>query len=258
MRSVFIIIFLSACIHSFSQKVEFDIGKASVYCEAYPAKEKYGGRILQGTGFIVEHRHRFYFITNYHNIVNHYFYTKSTEIAEEHFQKIRLILKRKSDNEWGSMFINLFKDNGTNNFYRTNYNGTDADVIAIPVDDTSGFLIEPVAIPKINRLQKDDIVFIVGFPDVAGEKHFQLVQFGKVIPNPNIDSFYARFADYPVEFLNRRTSAGFSGSPVYLWPNTKKPPVLAGINAAVDIKNEVNIFWRVEVLQNLLTSIPLK
>ena len=154
------------------------------------------------------------------------------------------------------MFINLVKEDSTANFYKTKYDGKDADVIAIPLNDISGFLIQPVSIPKVNRLKENDIVFIVGFPDVAGEKHFQLTQFGKVIANSNLNSNYARFKNYPVEFINRRTSAGFSGSPVYVWPDTKKPPTLVGINAAVDMKNEINIFWRVEVLQQLFSSIP--
>lgn len=256
MRWIFFIIFLCTSIYSCCQEAEFDMGKASVYCESYPVKDDYTGKVLQGTGFIVEYRSHFYFITSYHNIFNHDFYTDTHDTAETPFKQIRLILQRKTDNRWGSLFVDLINEDSTYNFYRTKYNGNDADVVAIPLSDLSAFLIQPIAIPKINKLKKNDIVFIAGFPAVADETHFQLLQFGKVIPNPKLNNTYKRFKDYPLEFISRRTSAGFSGSPISLWQNTRKSPVLAGVDAAVDIKNGISIFWRVEVLQSLLTSIP--
>ena len=68
-RYAFAIIFLVAAINSFSQKAEFDVGKASVYCESYPLNYNNNGQVLQGTGFITEYLHKLYFITSYHNVV---------------------------------------------------------------------------------------------------------------------------------------------------------------------------------------------
>lgn len=255
MRQIFTIILLAAFINSFSQKAEFDMGKASVYCESYPIKENFVGKVLQGTGFIIEHLQKFYFVTNYHNVVDHDFYTDIKSPIELSYEKIRLILKRKIDNQWGELYLNLIKEDGTNNFNTTKFNGDDADIIALPLKDISSFIIQPVTIPKKNRLKNNDIVFIIGFPNVVDDRHFQLAQFGNVIPNPDTNKAYEKFKNNLIGFVDRRTSPGFSGSPVYLWPNTKKAPVLAGINAAVDIKREISIFWRVEVLHNLLAAI---
>lgn len=256
MRWTFFIIFLCTSTYSCCQEAAFDMGKASVYCESYPVKDDYSGKILQGTGFIVEYRSLFYFITSYHNINNHDFYTDTHNTAQTPFKQMRLIMQRKIDNKWESLFVDLINEDSTYNFYRTKYNGNDADVVAIPLNDLRAFLIQPVAIPRTNKLKKDDIVFICGFPAVSDEAHFQLLQFGKIIPNPRLNDTYERFKDYPLQFINRPTSAGFSGSPVYVWTHTRKSPVLAGINAAVDVKNGISIFWQIEVLQNLLASIP--
>ena len=87
MKPILIIVLLAAFLNSFSQTPEFDMGKASVYCESYPIKENYVGKVLQGTGFIIEHLQKFYFVTNYHNVVNHDFYTGIKSRLNHHMKK---------------------------------------------------------------------------------------------------------------------------------------------------------------------------
>ena len=213
MRILILITLLFQTIFSFGQLIQKETVQ-SLYIELYRDSTPLGS----GTGFIIKSKTKNYLVTNYHVLTN-----KNPDTGQWLDPKIPIAPNRvaivQNASKLGDHVIKwekLLDKNGNPLWHETKINKEMVDVVELPLHDTTGIAIYPVAynniVPDSFAIAPTDRVFIIGFPlGLKSAPFFPIWKSGLIASEPEIDQ-----ENKPVVWIDVASFPGMSGSPTYI------------------------------------------
>jgi len=213
MRILILITLLFQTIFSFGQLIQKETVQ-SLYIELYRDSTPLGS----GTGFIIKSKTKNYLVTNYHVLTN-----KNPVTGQWLDPKIPIAPNRvaivHNASKLGDHVIKwekLLDKNGNPLWHETKINKEMVDVVELPLHDTTGIAIYPVAynniVPDSFVIAPTDRVFIIGFPlGLKSAPFFPIWKSGLIASEPEIDQ-----ENKPVVWIDVASFPGMSGSPTYI------------------------------------------
>ena len=238
--------------------------------------------ISTGTGFIYEHEHTYYLITNGHNLTG--INPETGERLANHSgfptlirTKARLVPSDNPEALVTDFFdIALYTDENYQvpRWFIHPLKGYTIDVVAIPILEKLN-IAEGVKLFPLNNVEFDtqfppevsDNVFILGYPfDITGGKELPIWKRGTIATEVGID-----LDDLPKLLVDTATRSGMSGSPViYERSGYHRTPdgdtnkdiigrirgflgIYSGrIGAEDNFKSQLGIVWKPQVIEEIL------
>lgn len=174
-----------------------------------------------GTGFVIKSKTRNYLVTNYHVVANrrpenNKWIDPNRPIAPN---RIAIVHNARKLGEYVEKWESLLDPVGRPLWHGNTINKEVVDVIELPLKDTSGVTIYPVAysspLDSVLMLQPTDRVFVLGFPlGIHSAPFMPLWKAGVVSSEPDINQ-----ENKPIMWIDINGIGGMSGSPVYYVSN---------------------------------------
>jgi|JI10StandDraft_1071094.scaffolds.fasta_scaffold01539_8 S1-C subfamily serine protease len=207
------ILFFSLFRESASQDITRIESVQSLYVETFINSDQLGS----GTGFIFKSRSRSYLITNWHVVTRKNPVTKEWLYKDSPIAPNRIKILHNSK-KLGDYIVKeeILVDKSNKILFKEFRIGKEmVDVVAIPLQDTSGVSIYPVSYSdELDSLvlQPTDRLFVLGFPrGLRSTPSLPIWKSGLIASEPDIDQ-----EGKPIVWLDIEGFPGMSGSPVYL------------------------------------------
>lgn len=205
-----------------------------------------------GTGFCIKAGSLLYVITNRHLVKEGNYYTKNSYDYYYRFLEYRAIDTNDIDIYRKTKQQNIY---GDSLFYGTNYRNKSMDVVAIPVSSFSKKeLMQPVDYTTNFDLKANDEIFYISV--IERDNHFfHFISFAKVQNNPILPYKDPKQGEIPAFLIDKPTMHGTSGSPVFIWKDKSKMPILVGI-VADNTEDGKGLVWKREAITTLISTLP--
>lgn len=205
-----------------------------------------------GTGFCIKTGNSLYIITNRHLVKEGYYYLKNSYDYYYRFLEYRAIDTNDIDIYRKTKRVNIY---GDSLFYGTSYHNKPIDIVAIPVSSFSKKdLMQPVDFTPNFDLEANDEVFYISI--IERDNHFfHFISFAKVLSNPKLPYTDPTRGEIPAFLIDKPTMHGTSGSPVFIWKDKVKMPILVGI-VADNTEDGKGVIWKREGITKLISTLP--